>query len=76
MAQRSPTIDAAALAVLKAADRNPHITPEQLRNEADPAFVYGWLSLPAVKACNASEFVAAMLLAARALEDKLAGGAL
>lgn len=60
-------VELAAEAILAAAQKNPHITPETLRDELARGDVAGWLKLAAVRACNLAQWSAAMHLAAAEL---------
>lgn len=58
------TVKNATAAILKAAAKNKFITSESLRTEAIEGSIDGWMNLAAVRACNFSEWTAAMFAAA------------
>ncbi len=60
-------IELAAEAIFAAAQKNPHITPETLRDELARGDISGWLKLAAVRACTLSEWSQAMSIAAAEL---------
>jgi hypothetical protein len=60
-------VELAAEAILAAAQKNPHITPETLRDELARGEIAGWLKLAAVRACTLSQWSAAMSIAAAEL---------
>lgn len=65
-------INKATSAIIGAASRNTNITAAQMRSELEDGMIEGWLGLPAVDACNLSQWSAAMSEAIKtiqALED-------
>jgi len=64
---RPEVIEAAKLAILAAAIKNPAITPLGLIDEMQRADISGWLHLPTIAECTFGEWTAAMSAASEEL---------
>lgn len=61
-------IDNATSAIISCASQNTNITAKQMQYELENGMIDGWLGLPAIDACNLSQWSGAMAEAIKTIQ--------